>query len=179
MMGDAGLDPVVTYLHKAEHEIETHKVRTTEDRYKLSSAKKMLAFLDYVPEKYKKGPWTPAAHLVLYSMGCFLLLTLQDAVDSYETHELSYSQSPAWMQAFRLVAGLYGVAHIIFTFRQLGVWPFASYTLTSWNLLTVRLITAYLAGSGWKAFIPIANLVRFPALVMNTVTVVVWWLALV
>ncbi|RYG66050.1 hypothetical protein EON64_10640 [archaeon] len=171
------VDPMVTYLHKAEHEIQSHTVKTTDDRFKLSSAKKMLAFLEYVPEKYKTGPWSPAAHLALYGIGCFVVLTLQDAMDTYEPHD--YAKSPPWLQAFRLIAGLYGIAHIIFTFQQLGVWPFVSYTLTSWNLMTLRLLAAYLAGTGWTAWVPLANLTRFPALVMNTVTVVVWWLVLV
>ena len=51
--------------------------------------------------------------------------------------------------------------------------PFVSYTIVSWSLLTTR--NACLLFGCHKA----AAALRFPSLVQNTVTVVVWWFVLV
>jgi hypothetical protein len=167
------IDPTATYLYKMEQDASKGMLLPAL-RDKLSSAKKMLKFLDYVPDQYKSGPWSPIAHLTIFGLASFLLLTLPNALDTHTTHDYFQAQSTPWLQTFRLIIGLYGIGHIIFTFYQLGLWPFTSYTLTSWNLLTVRMLSAYLASSGFSTQF-IADATRFPALVMCTLTVFIWW----
>ncbi len=61
-----------------------------------------------------------------------------------------------------------------------GILPMASYTLTSWNLLSLRLLLAWAAeGSSSLLLRQAALVIRFPALVGNAVTVIVWWTVLV
>jgi hypothetical protein len=65
------------------------------------------------------------------------------------------------------------VGVLIYMVKTIGYWPFASYTMLSWSILTIRNISIIL---GWYN---IATILRFPSLVQNTVTVLIWWLILV
>jgi hypothetical protein len=180
------LDPLPAYLHQAEEELiqKTQQIQhLKEDEKKLESTRHMLKFLDHVPEKYKKGPWSPVAHLFIASFALFLMFTWEKAMDSHSTFDYStiFSSPYAWLQTYRLLTGIYGLFNIGIIFYHLGIWPFSSYTLTSWNLMTLRLLSAYCASA--NIFTPystyLADFTRFPALVGCSVTVLVWWLALV
>lgn len=175
------IDPLASYLHK-EEAVLTQRIKTAHpasDEKKLSSAHKMLKFLDQVPEKYKSGPWHPLAHMVLFSYALYLVFMLSTAVDTYLPHDYSHANHES-LQTYRLLAGCYGLLNTALTLCAVGVWPlFASYTLTSWNLMTVRFFSAYLAGNGFSACTLLANLTRFPALVGCTITVTIWWGVLV
>lgn len=141
----------------------------------LLGAKKFLSFLDMIPNHYKVGPWSPVVYLVLCSFASFLLLTFNDAFVSYDSLNLHFSSSSSLLQTFRLIAGLYCLSITIVSYIKMGIWPFFSYTLTSWNLLAVRLITAFLAGVGVPFASTVATIVRLPALIGCTITVTVWW----
>lgn len=144
----------------------------------MEGIKKMLKFLDMVPHKYKEGPWSPVTHLVVLSYLCFLLLTMAMAVQSYYPEH--YLTPPnQWIQMYRLVGGIYGLGTSAMVVRAVGIWPLASYTLTSWNLMTLRLIMSYLSGIGVPGAAVVADLVRFPALAGCSITVAVWWVILV
>ena len=145
----------------------------------IESAKRLLKFLDKVPEEYKTGPWSPVAHYVLVSFSAFLLMTMYHAIESYSNPDYSGSSHFDWLQSYRFYGALWGILTTSLTVYFVGAWPLASYTLTSWNLMTVRLLTAYLAGAGFKSMELVANLVRFPALIGCTITVLVWWMVLV
>ena len=48
-------------------------------------------------------------------------------------------------------------------------WPFCTYTVTGWTLLTLRYICSVVGLTS------IASIIRFPSMCMATITVVVWW----
>jgi hypothetical protein len=144
----------------------------------LPAFKKLLTFLDMVPEHLKVGPWSSATHLVILSYLCFLLLTLSLAIRSYTSHD--YSDHPnEWIQTYRLLVGVWGLASIYIVYLTSGIWPLGSYTLTSWNLMTLRMITSYLSGLNIPGMSWVADLLRYPALIGCTITVSIWWLVLV
>ena len=57
-----------------------------------------------------------------------------------------------------------------------GWWPLVSYTITSWNLLWLRMFFASIGSPHFKF---IARLFKFPALAGCTITVSIWWSILV
>lgn len=144
----------------------------------MESIKKMLKFLDMVPHKYKVGPWSPVAHLVILSYGCFLFLTMQIASDEYVEHDYIHSPN-SWIQMYRLIFGIYGVVVSALVFHNAGIWPLVSYTLTSWNLMSLRLLFAFAAGAGVEDADIVANFLRFPAMAGCSITVSIWWAVLV
>lgn len=148
------------------------------DRESVASIKRMLKFLDMVPHHYKVGPWSPVAHTVILAYSCFLLLTMVSATESHVAQE--YNVVPnGWIQPFRAFFGLFCLTTSALIIRDAGLWPMCSYTLTSWNLLTIRLIFSFLATAGWSWAGIVADAVRFPALVGCSVTVSIWWTILV
>lgn len=142
-----------------------------------ASIKKMLKFLDLIPEKYKVGPWSPVTYFVVIGYACFLLYTVSLAIDSRSI--ISYDASLEWLQNYRLFAGLYGLAITASIFYFAGIWPLASYTLTSWNLMCARFLSSYLAANRVWGMDTLAQMLRFPALVGCSITVSIWWLVLV
>lgn len=142
----------------------------------------ILRFLERVPQKYKSGDWHPAAHLVLVSFSIWLLCTAEWAADDYRrVLQPSRSDEPNYpLQQFRLFFALYMLVVVLLLVRVAGAWPLASYTVLSWNLLSMRLLFAYLGsgtGNGWCQLF--ARCLRFPALVGACVTFSVWWIVLV
>jgi len=73
----------------------------------------------------------------------------------------------------RLFLAFWTLGILVYMVVLIGVWPFASYTMISWTLLTVRNLSILF---GW---FNVATVLRFPSLVQNTVTVTIWWLVLV
>ena len=114
---------------------------------------------------------------MVFSYAGFVLITAQIAYVS-----LSYSspvQSQNELQLYRLLFGIYALGFSIITFLKIGIWPFVTYTVTSWNLMAFRLIFAYLSDAGLHSLRPVASFLKFPALVGCTITVFIWWSALV
>jgi hypothetical protein len=144
----------------------------------LASIKRMLKFLDMVPHHYKVGPWSPVAHTVILAYLCFLLLTMVSATESHVAQQY-ISSSNWWLQPYRIVCSIIGVGTSALIIREAGIWPMFSYTLTSWNLMTIRLISSFLAAAGWSSAAFVADTVRFPALVGCSITVSIWWAILV
>lgn len=144
-----------------------------------SKDSQILKFLDFVPEKYKVGPWHPIAHLTILSMISFVLLTMPGALESMKQAFTMDIEADFYVQSYRLVFALYALGISIGVLVVAGPFLFCSYTLTSWNLLTLRMIFSWLAGFGFEWCGVVANAVRFPALVGCTITVVVWWTAIV
>lgn len=113
------------------------------------------------------------AYLVLFSYAASLLYFAPTSFESISpafTHEkASYN-----LQLFRLVVGSYGALVDVLIVAYAGFFPFTSYTLTSWNLMVGRLLFAYL-GQYSAIAQTIADGLRFPALVFNSCTVILWW----
>lgn len=91
-----------------------------------------------------------------------------------------YTNIPnGWIQTYRLLGGLYGIAASVLVYHTAGIWVLGSYTLTSWNLMSLRLFSSFLAGNAVPGAGFIADLLRFPALVGCSITVSIWWIVLV
>jgi hypothetical protein len=73
----------------------------------------------------------------------------------------------------RVFMAFWTVGLLVFMVKNVGVWPFGSYTMLSWTLLTIRNIAMIF---GWYN---IATILSYPTLVQNTVTVLIWWMVLV
>jgi hypothetical protein len=73
----------------------------------------------------------------------------------------------------RVVGAIWGVGILVYMVVAIGPWPICSYTMVSWTLVTLRYITRL---CGWRAA---SSALRFPSLVGNTITIIVWWLVLV
>lgn len=153
-------------------------LKDTVDKHSVDTVKKMLKFLDMVPHHYKTGPWSPVTHLVIFSYLCFMLLTMGSAIDSYASQDYSHPPND-WIQTYRLFFGLYGIVTSFLIYRDVGFWPLCSYTLTSWNLMTLRLVFSYLAGANIAWAGVIAGILRYPALAGCSITVTIWWAVLV
>ena len=144
----------------------------------LESVRNLLKFLDVVPQQYKVGPWSPAAHITIFAYAAFIFLSMSYAVKAYTPPD--YTQIPNdWIQTYRLVGALYGFALTALVYYASGIWMLGSYTLTSWNLMSLRLFSSYLAGHAVPGAGLLADLLRYPSLIGCTVTVTVWWIILV
>ena len=116
---------------------------------------KIMVFLEKVPSWLKKGPWSPVAHLVIVAFLGYILLTYEYAVAShaeiFDVHSIHFAQnrqaqlgSQTWIQFYRLIGGVYMMSITAFVVYMSGVWPLASYTITSWNLATIRLLASFI-----------------------------------
>ena len=144
--------------------------------------KELLSFLDGVPKYYKEGRWAYEAHFGVLLIGIWIAFYYRDAVTSYnEGHELS-TASHAWsfegIEYVYFGIGLYFGLFTLGAIYLIGPWPLVSYTITSWNVLTARLLAVSL--SHWHPPLrSVARVLKFPAVLMSTVTCSVWWCVLV
>jgi hypothetical protein len=139
--------------------------------------KDLLKFLDNVPEQYKTGPWSLFARLYLVGYITVLAATYSEMVSSFDRQ--GHSDLYPWLPQFRLCAGVYCCGILGVMLYRTGPGPLVSYTMTSWNLLTLRLLSSWLGSLGFLWAYEFSNILLFPSLVMNTITVLIWWLVLV
>ena len=144
----------------------------------------LLSFLKNVPISYREGPWHPAATSVLVLLACFLLNSFNDAYNDYTYYVKPVGPEPQWLDMYRLVGGIYCALVTCVLVYSTGIWPLCSYTMTSWNLLTIRLLTSCSYFSNYTLFDApivtiISRIVKFPSLVGCSITVSVWWIVLV
>jgi len=143
----------------------------------LSKNKKVLSFIDSIPLELKVGPWSPVAYVVVFGYAAFVIATCKTAFLSRIV--IVAPENQFWLQFFRLFWGLYALIFSVLMYQKTGVWPFFSYTVTSWNLMAFRFLTAYFSDLGFKLMTLLADFLKFPALVGCTITVLVWWFVLV
>lgn len=136
----------------------------------------ILVFLKHIPEHLKTGPWVSAAYayIFLYFLG---LAYYYDQVN-FTAVEFYYGNIPSWIPFFRLFCSLYCFAITVLMVQQAGLLPLTTYTMTSWNLLTLRLFSSFLGDLGYEWAFQLSQLVLFPALVGCTITCTIWWLVL-
>ena len=113
----------------------------------------------------------------MFSYAGFVLITAQSAYLSMNNSSPVQNQNE--LQLFRLVFGVYALGFSIITYLKIGMWPFLTYTVTSWNLMAARLIFAFLSDAGFHILRPVASFLKYPALIGCTITVFVWWTILV
>ena len=126
------------------------------DSPKPDLAFKILVFLEKVPTYLKQGPWSPVAHLYLIVLCGYILLSFDYAVALYgevtDVNSVSFASnalagSNDWIQNYRFYGAAYMLCILALVIYTSGVWPLASYTVTSWNLTTIRLIASFIGAS--------------------------------
>ncbi|ETO24554.1 hypothetical protein RFI_12599 [Reticulomyxa filosa] len=141
-----------------------------------------LFAVDSVPKFLRHGPWSPLAYLFLAVMVGYLLFKFSHAYEDFLSNvdpriDLLESSGIWW----RAAIGVYGIVIIILVCHYVGIWPMASFTMMSWSLFTLR----YLLGVAYVCYPTVHHtyygyeLLRFPALLCNSMTVSIWWLILV
>lgn len=168
-----------------------------------ASADEMMAwaqklFARLYPEYLRVGPWHPAARASLAALVLGLAASWQKAFgDAAEENGKVANDGVLGrgkpllplkaLRAVRALGALWGTSMLAFSLRNQGWWPMVSYTMQSWTLMTTRYVLGTLelhdSGSpdpvGWRRVVSRLNeALRFPCLVQNSVTVVVWWLVL-
>lgn len=144
----------------------------------------LVNFIQKVPLYLREGPWTLAAHIYLVYFMIFLLLTFPYALRSYSSTSSSSSHfkreeesRSGFVGYYRGLGALYCLSICMYVYIKVGLWPFITYTITSWNLLTLRLVSSSLQNYS-SLFRAISRFLRFPALAGTTVTFTIWWLVL-
>lgn len=136
----------------------------------------ILVYLKHVPEHFKSGPWSWAAFLYIFLYFCALVYYYQEV--DFDEPEFHFDNIPSWIPYFRLACSLYCFVITVVMVCYAGPLPLTTYTMTSWNLLTLRLLTSYLGDLGYEWAFNLSQLILFPALVGCTVTCTIWWLVL-
>lgn len=144
---------------------------------------------DALPEHWRKGPWSPLSYPSYLCYAAALLWQAKPAFrGSHILHQAAYAthnqlvkatdEGDAWGGWVPVVCRGLGVLYMLFILvkqlRGMGVWIFITYTILSWSLLIARLLLACLARFSEAAALG-AEILRFPALVQNSVVVLVWW----
>ena len=139
-----------------------------------------------LPDWIHEGRWSPLAYVSLLGLAVVLGVSASQALDQEQLAALAAAVEQAgeggggsWFAAngpwlLRGAGGLYGLGLTAGMLRKIGWWPLVSYTVISWLLLTLRLLSASAAHfsttAGW-----ISEIIRYPALLQTTVVVLVWW----
>lgn len=149
----------------------------------------LSSFLDRIPKVYKEGPWHPFAFGLMGTLVYYLLSNVGTAAEDYASAEvISYAELQSdflgenALQWLRLCIGLYQLVFTIWLCSRVGWFPLVTYTLTSWNVLTLRNLLSFLETSQIiqsPHLAVIARILRFPAVLMNSITCAIWWLACV
>lgn len=132
-----------------------------------------LAFpsFDSLPEFLRIGPWSPAAYLYLVGYGMWLVWSSRSAFESSPTSEANHLDWNAQLLSGVLAA--YCTCINVYSLKTVGWWPFVSYTMIAYVLLNVRLFCNFVGV--WQ----LAEILRFPVLVMAWITTCIWWFVLV
>jgi hypothetical protein len=144
--------------------------------------KDLLKALERVPLRFREGPWSPVAWMYLLSFFSFLVYSYPTAMASMKDIHEEDSRQNTTLFAFRVFSALWGVFILITLLINTGLWPLISYTLTTWNLLWLRMVFASLSSVASLSNTNtrfIARALKFPSLVGCTTTVTIWWTVLV
>lgn len=118
----------------------------------------------------REGPWAWSTYIAFFIIFCGLTLEAKASLKTFIADDGGpdmYGIGP------RIAGSIWGIGILVFMVATVGPWPFCSYTMVSWTLVTLRYLTRL---GGWSAA---ASALRFPSLVGNTITIIVWWLVLV
>ena len=133
---------------------------------------KLAPFFDWMHSDLKKGPLSMVPIAFLGAIIVAVVTTAGAAVASYEDMP-NMPEGFWWLQPARAASFLFGAAVSGCTIRAMGVWPMLSWTLSGWNVCTLR----YLMGA--LNFQTAQRVLTFPSMMANTVTVLVWYSAVV
>lgn len=119
---------------------------------------KILVFLEKIPSYLKNGPWSPVAHLYLIILCGYILLSSNYAVALYseltDVNSIKFISNATansdWIQYYRIFGTIYMLCITALVFHTSGFWPLVSYTVTSWNLATIRLFSSFIGASNFS-----------------------------
>lgn len=137
--------------------------------------KDLLKALERVPIALREGPWSPVAFVYLICFFCFLVHSYPIAIESISDIKEDTNQTLG-LFTFRVLCAIWGIYILVTLLLETGVWPLVSYTITTWNMLWLRMIFAAI---GFDSTNLIARILKFPALAGCTLTVTIWWTVLV
>lgn len=143
-----------------------------EGKHHSVGAEVMAKFIAKIPLHLRQGPWKITAHLYLLYFSAFLLLSAPHAFDSYK--EDTFEKSSPFLFRFRLGMGLYCLCVSVLLYFRAGVYPFLTYTVTSWNLMVLRLLFSSMEQQS-RVLMVVSRILRFPALAGTSVTFTLWW----
>lgn len=132
------------------------------------TTKELNEFFAWMPEHLRMGPWAWAPTVVLTLFMAGLVFACPAAMESYRPMP---EAKEVWN--YRAVGMIYGLAVASWVVAKDGPWPLASWTILGWVCATTR----YTAGV--LGFAHLQRVLTFPALMSNTVTLVVWYTVLV
>lgn len=150
--------------------------------------KELFSFLDNIPKNLREGPWSKVAVIYFTIVLVYLTYVFGDATKSFHTtinDEVLRTEEESTLFSFmKLLGSLWCFFILSSILYGTGFWPLVSYTITSWNFLSLRLLfsflTKYVVNKAAKRSLAIcARLFKFPALVGCVITVSVWWCILV
>ena len=130
-----------------------------------------MAIFERFPKQLREGPWSPMAYVALLLLSSILVMFAQEAFRTFpldtddETHPAG-----RWLSA---VAFAYMGYILLYMYRNIGLWPLASFTMMSWVLLTLRHFCRVV---GLRV---IGEILRFPAVTGAVITFTIWWGVLV
>ena len=143
-----------------------------------------LGFFDFVPPKFRNGPWLsiPTSYLagILYllAVGALYVFTTQSPeegwINLYKQIDAYEAFTPSWW--YNLIGFLWTsfVSWNVLTASPLGAAAWASYTLQSWTYLTLRHGLCALAPFTPPLITVAAEILRFPVLITASVTFTIW-----
>ena len=133
-----------------------------------------------LPRFLREGPWSPWTYVVMAAWIAALVFTVSDvqkhfvADDGFEErggggNGTARDDGATLMLILRYGGVVWTLTILVWMVLAIGWWPFISYTVQGWSLLTLRYLCSVF---GFRA---LASIIRVPCLIMAGITVFVWW----
>eukprot|EP01060_Flectonema_neradi_P008047 TRINITY_DN15744_c0_g1_i1.p1 TRINITY_DN15744_c0_g1~~TRINITY_DN15744_c0_g1_i1.p1 ORF type:complete len:319 (+),score=28.07 TRINITY_DN15744_c0_g1_i1:35-991(+) len=137
-----------------------------------------------IPYWARAGPWSPVAIVSLFLCGILVTALFLDGYESYPigTDDKRYEPNTTAGGIWRLCVGIYMACLSIYRFFTTEKAMFrkvllTSYTMSCWNLLTIRLILSGL-GTWITPYERVAEYFRSPSLTGASTVVGIWWVVI-
>jgi len=129
--------------------------------------KQLEKFFHWVPADLLVGPWSWSGTLVYSSLSASVLCSLPWAAGQFAP-----AAAAEELRGVRFAGFVFGMLPLTWMCRKHGPGPLISWTMLGWTIATLR----YLAGAlAWRG---VQRVLCAPALIANTVTLLVWYLAI-
>lgn len=138
------------------------------EKVRPGSLKDIATFFGWIPADLRTGPWALPPLLVFACSWVMVTLAFPRAWKSFEP-----VPEATELRQLRFAFFAYGTLVLAWMFKRVGWWPMISWTMAGWNLAVLRFLLGALELRGLQ------RLCTFPALLANTVTVTLWYCAIV
>lgn len=132
------------------------------------AAKHLEGIFGFIPHDIREGPWAWAPTLAIGMLANGVLMASPHALAEFEP--LPWAPDLVLPRLGGFALGIFVLWRML---AENGPWPFASWTMLGWTCTTMR----YLFGALGMASAQRA--LTFPSLLANSVTVLVWYIAIV